>query len=77
MNNEPSIERIVGGFIMLVFVAGMAWLGWTYLEIGSTFFGWLPQVWLKVTFMQFCGLILVIQTGKWLLRGLRLAIIGR
>ena len=64
---EPTFGNLLARVFLLFFVAGMAWLGWTYLEIGTTFFGWLPPLWLNI----------MVQTVKWFLSGLRTAIIGR
>lgn len=75
--NEPTIYEVLGRVLVLLFVALMAWTGWTYLEIGATFFGWLPPIWLNITLGQFIGLVIMIQSFKWLLRGLRIALIGR
>jgi len=74
---EPTFGNLLARVFLLFFVAGMAWLGWTYLEIGTTFFGWLPPLWLNITFLHFLGLVIMVQTVKWFLSGLRTAIIGR
>lgn len=78
MNHNASVAMThasIGIFTMLIF-ATLTWFGWTYLEIGVTFFPFLPLKWQVIGWWHCFGLTVVAFQSHWMLMKVRLLFVG-